>query len=609
MVTEQEQELKTLIATIENIKSNLNLFDTFITKIAFPYYKHFTFNSYINFKFPLTILVGKNGSGKTSAIHALYGSPKNKSISDYWFSSKLDPIEDFREDIQERPCFFYEYYSKEKNKLDSNYNAVLYHRIKHKNSKVSDYWETARPKKKYQMNTKERFSPVDKNLVYIDFRKELSAFDKFFYFGNVDNLRSAGVQDYLRTQSKKLKNVIDSGNIVNLKSKTGTDNPQNKKVVTLSKEEVEAISDIFQEEYNEIKIIKHKFFHDWGTSVILQRKGFTYSEAHAGSGEIAIVILVHKILNAAPNSLILLDEPEVSLHPGAQKRLLIFLLKQIVRYKHQIVLSTHSPVFAEDMPKDAIKRFSRNPDTHRIDILDECFPSEAFKFLGLSSKYDNAKIHVEDGLAARILEKVIKVSSDRFDAFEVFFQPGGATYLKQNYILHYSKQMENKIFVVLDGDQKLGDIIDYDTIPPSNLTKNYLQKEIDNFTGTTISFAKDGGAGHSRDDQVLVAQKQYIDYYKNHVYFLPKQTPEEIIWDDEIILKWIDNNDVLQEISQKNTFKDKIFCAAKAIFDDTEKDTITAMENMLIKNWIQKNDDSQREIKNILLELMDAINN
>ena len=52
---------------------------------------------------------------------------------------------------------------------------------------------------------------------------------------------------------------------------------------------------------------------------------------------------------------ILLDEPEVSLHPGAQERLVEFLFEQIKKHKHQVVVSTHSPSIIRHLPPEAIK--------------------------------------------------------------------------------------------------------------------------------------------------------------------------------------------------------------------------------------------------------------
>lgn len=576
------------------------VFDNYISKVVFPFFKNFTFHSLINFQFPLTILAGKNGSGKSSALHALYGSPKGKNISDFWFSSQLDPIEDFGGDVQERHCFFYEYCNKGTN------NTVLYQRIHHKNRDSMEYWETARPRAKYKMNTnQQRSNPIEKELVYIDFRKELSAFDKFFYFGSIDHLRSNSKQTYLRLKSTELKNVIDSGEIHEIRGC-----PQNESPVQLTVDEISAVSLILQENYKDIKLINHKLFQGWGTSVIWSKDGITYSEAHAGSGEIAVVILVHKIMNASPKSLILLDEPEVSLHPGAQKLLLLFLLEQIKVNKHQIVMSTHSPAYTEGMPKEAIKRFIRNPDTNKIDILDECYPSEAFKYLGLSSKYDNAKIHVEDELAQKLIMSVIKANSDRFDNFNIIFAPGGASYMKQNYILHYSQENNNKNFVLFDGDQRnIKPIVDIEMLPLKySNDKEYFSQEIKSFTGQVIDFAKDGGNGKSRDDQIIEAQKKYINYYKKCVRFLPKETPEEIIWDDSLVCNLIQDHTTLSEILNEPNYKIKISKTALALTENDDPSSIHVIQKMLIKKWINKNDNCQVEIKEILLYFMSVVN-
>ncbi|MGG4103661.1 AAA family ATPase [Paenibacillus lautus] len=597
---EFDERFGAVVNTIVVMKAN-KVFDNYISKIAFPFFKNFTFHSAINFEFPITILTGKNGSGKSSALHALYGSPKGTNISDYWFSSQLDPIEDFGE-VQERHCFFYEYYNK------GETHSVLYQKMNHKNRSSMEYWETSRPRAKYRMDaSKPRSNPIEKDLVYIDFRKELSAFDKFFYFGSIDHLRSSSKQDYIRLQSVKLKNLIDSGEIHEIRGCV-----QNENVIQLTEAEIKAVALILQENYVDIKLINHKLFQGWGTSVIWSKNGLSYSEAHAGSGEIAVVTLVHKIFNSPPKSLILLDEPEVSLHPGAQKLLLLFLLEQIKVNKHQIVMSTHSPAFAERMPKQAIKRFIRNPDTSKIDILDECFPSEAFRYLGLSSRYDNAKIHVEDELARKILNAVIKNNSDRFEGFSVFFTPGGASYIKQNYILHYANEQADDCFVIFDGDQRInGTSIDFETMPAKLLNdKNHLKGLIKFLTNQDIDFVKDGGSGKSREDQVIEAQKRYISFYKRCVRFLPKNTPEEIIWDEEYASELIllQSRDSLDEVLSETDYKNKISKLSSILTGREDSDSIQIIQDMLIKKWVEKNDDCQKEIKDILIEFMNIMN-
>ena len=45
-----------------------------------------------------------------------------------------------------------------------------------------DYWETSKPIKKDGMTAQTRNDPVKKEVVYLDFRAEVSAFDKIFHF-------------------------------------------------------------------------------------------------------------------------------------------------------------------------------------------------------------------------------------------------------------------------------------------------------------------------------------------------------------------------------------------------------------------------------------------
>ena len=138
------------------------------------------------------------------------------------------------------------------------------------------------------------------------------------------------------------------------------------------------INNILGKQYVEIRRVYHRVYESWGTSVLVKTKdGMSYSEANAGSGENAIINMVCTVLSAPNNSLILLDEPEVSLHPSAQKKLKIFLLQIIKKYHHQIVLSTHSNVLIEGMPKDALKLFEMTENA-KINVTNGVYSSEAF---------------------------------------------------------------------------------------------------------------------------------------------------------------------------------------------------------------------------------------
>src|SRR5690606_4989867 len=334
------------------IKSSGNI-KKYIDFIRFPFYRNLEIDTTINFEFPLTILIGQNGCGKSSCLHALYGIPKGYTPYEFWFDTSVDPIE-YYDDQKKRHSFWYSYKD-----LNDETKEVIKARIRRSND--PNYWETSRPLEWAGMTVREdgrRDKPIEKNVLYIDFRAELSAFDKYFYFGNVKGVSTRTKQEFIRKKSKQLQEII-LGRKDFYYTRSGK---VNKSVRNITSEELRWISFILGKIYISGQYIEHSFFRNFGYTVIFNTSFAKYSEAFAGSGEVAIVRLVLRILEAPTYTLILLDEPEVSLHPGAQERLKIFLLEQIKIKKHQIILTSHSPSIVNGLPKGAIKVFYQNPN-------------------------------------------------------------------------------------------------------------------------------------------------------------------------------------------------------------------------------------------------------
>ena len=119
-------------------------FTLFIFQKRFPFFKKITRNQVITFDFPFTALVGPNGSGKSSALQALYGACLGKSVSDFWFSTKMDPIKGTDNEINR---FIYKF-------TPSGFNRsveVLNQRTTSTKRADPDYWETQSPTKRDNM--------------------------------------------------------------------------------------------------------------------------------------------------------------------------------------------------------------------------------------------------------------------------------------------------------------------------------------------------------------------------------------------------------------------------------------------------------------------------
>lgn len=66
----------------------------YISDIRFPHYKHLVRDLKIDFDFPITALVGPNGTNNSLILRAIQGLPGNENLGVYEFSTSTDPIAD-----------------------------------------------------------------------------------------------------------------------------------------------------------------------------------------------------------------------------------------------------------------------------------------------------------------------------------------------------------------------------------------------------------------------------------------------------------------------------------------------------------------------------------
>jgi energy-coupling factor transporter ATP-binding protein EcfA2 len=537
-------DLQAEIDALANIQVAYHLlFPSYITHIRFPRYKNLSADACINFDFPITALVGANGSGKTSALNALYGAPLKKSTGQYWFSTVVDPIEE-GEGSPNR--FIYGHYNNAAKRIVETRKARV---RKVRNGRDDpNYWEPTKEApgdgmavpplpagKKLPGRSLDRWNPVSRKVLYINFRKELSAFDKYFYFGkdpvnpNIKAKASSPRKiltknDQVRYDATLLARVIASGTTaeVHRKRKIATENR------LLVKEELDTVSFVLGREYSEARWIKHRLFKgDGGLSIVFKTKHARYSEAFAGSGEVAVASCVVQVLGAAKGTLVLLDEPEVSLHPGAQERLLAFLANIAKKNKLQVIFSTHSPHLISALPDCAIKTFTQLSNGH-FSVIGSTHPYAAFRRLG-AAHGNEVVVLVEDLLAQAVVTQALQFIDDEAERqlFHVEFLPGGAaSFLTQRIpVLMESKQ---HVLVLLDGDQKrIAEFTNPNSIPEADNAT--LEQVILDEVGVRPAYSIDGNAAGGSGPQKILAQRRYLTWAGRNLKYLPTSSPEELV--------------------------------------------------------------------------------
>jgi predicted ATPase len=534
------EELKALEA---NRGKYAEVFPGYIAHIRFPRFKNISDGTRIDFTFPVTALVGGNGSGKTSVLNALYGAPARKSTGQYWFSTKVDPIE---EGDGSPSRFIY-----------GHRNSALKSIVETRKARVRkfragrldpNYWEPTKEStgdemtlpvlqsgKNYSGRSKDRWNPVNRDVLFINFRKELSAFDKYFFFGKepppiaigkgdkVSPRRILTKMDQVRHDAELLARVISAGDTsyAHRGRKVATENR------LLTQEELGLVSYVLGRKYDEARWIRHRLFKgDGGLSIVFKTKFGRYSEAFAGSGEVAVASCVVQVLSASRGTLVLLDEPEVSLHPGAQERLLAFLAKMARTRQLQVVFSTHSPHLVTSLPEDAIKAFHQLDDG-RFAVLPNTHPYAAFRRLE-SISGGQVRILVEDWLAKAVVEHSLRRLDKAMAAvFTVEYASGGADAILK-YQVPVLMTAPGHTLILLDGDKRLVPaFIDPDDIPVAQ--NGTLAATIKQAVGVDPIFTIDGGAAGGDVAQRVQAQRRYLAWLRENVTFIPTLCPEELV--------------------------------------------------------------------------------
>lgn len=348
--------------------------------------------------------------------------------------------------------------------------------------------------------------------------------------------------------------------------------------------------DILGKKYTSAILVEHSFYNNRGFSVKFTTDQRKYSEAFAGSGEMSVVKLVHQVSRANKASLILLDEPEVSLHPGAQNKLLTYLLNECINNKHQIVLCTHSPAIVENLPRSAIKVFSQN-DNGDFNIIENVIPEQAFKYIGHTTT-KKIRILVEDIAAQLLLTKIIKLRNDKTEEIiQIDYHPGGAKDLFKEALIFSRNEMKNT-YIYFDGDQKGNEIPE--NIEIANLQLDYLLRYSTGIKPKEYSFSSDA----NNQEQIIKEKRKFLKYIKSNCFYFPGKDPEDTMWEASTL------TDTLTEYDQK-LYKDRIQAWIESQIDPVD---VTSHDFVYLQKRLLNNLDTEHtNIKQINLMITSII--
>lgn len=194
-----------------------------LSQIKVHSFRKFATDSEINFSFPLTVIVGKNGSGKTTIMKAIK-----------LLSGKEIPQAEFFETVID----------------DGGLNgANISYTL---DGKYFQY-------KRMRQNEwgKEGTIPDKLNVTYIQTKTMVGAIDKSFLYDNIGKNTS---------RIQKVEYVIKQSRKINQNPRS---NSERKQRHFISESAVKDINYILQENIKTIEVIRHKYYSGtWGTSII-----------------------------------------------------------------------------------------------------------------------------------------------------------------------------------------------------------------------------------------------------------------------------------------------------------------------------------------------------
>lgn len=273
----------------------------------------------------LVVLAGSNGSGKTRILESIL-----------------------------------RYFQDHLNYKQNNIEAGIFYEEKEKNciSNVEDFFDGLE-----NFSYREVNNPLHEKYIEI---KKIDILPKIIYVPTEINFQKMNVASTTLVQEYKFINIVNTNLIKDIPSYIAT-----KMISAMLKNKNEKVGDVQKKVFNEINEIFENLNIDVKVEDISQDgknmpiftnstgDKFDINELSSGEKQLFLRTLAIKMLNPE-NSIILIDEPELSLHPKWQQRIVDVYRK--IGKNNQIIIATHSPHILGNVKKENIMLLDKDED-------------------------------------------------------------------------------------------------------------------------------------------------------------------------------------------------------------------------------------------------------
>lgn len=174
--------------------------------------------------------------------------------------------------------------------------------------------------------------------------------------------------------------------------------------------------------------------------------GSSYSSFNMGAGEDILIDLLYMLQETPRGSMVVVEEIELGLHPEALTSLARHLQEIVLEKELQVVVSTHSQHFIDSVPREARVLIRRARNQHLVIPR----PTTRFAIGNMSGTLDpELHVYCEDNFAMLLIEQALKgPARQRTHVVPV----GSKSQLAQQGAFHLKAGFGQHMLVLWDGD-------------------------------------------------------------------------------------------------------------------------------------------------------------